>query len=75
MATIIGDFDGSGCVDGADYQIFHEAFGSQEGDPNWNPACDLNGDGVVNIQDFAIFHRHYNEGCTPSTGGPTRADK
>ena len=54
-----GDVDGSGRVDGFDLGRLGLAFGSQEGDPNWNPDADLNGDGRVDNGDVQILSDHF----------------
>jgi hypothetical protein len=38
---IPGNIDGDGDVDFTDYAIFMLAWGSEPGDLNWNPVCDL----------------------------------
>jgi len=47
----LGDVNLDGVIDSYDLETIKEAFGSREGDPNWNPDCDLNGDGEVDIYD------------------------
>jgi len=76
FALIPGDFGSAGggppdgCVDFEDLMIFALAYGSTEGDDNWNPACDIAGsggtltpDGVIDFEDLMIFALHYGEGC------------
>jgi hypothetical protein len=40
------------------------AYGSAAGSPNWNPACDLNGDGKVDVKDLAILAKNYGKVST-----------
>jgi len=50
-----GDFNGDGAVDAADQQILLDAVGSAEGDANYLPAGDADGDGVITLQDVGYF--------------------
>jgi hypothetical protein len=52
FATIVGDCNADGVVDTEDFFILASAFGTKQGDPGFNPACDLNRDGVIDITDF-----------------------
>ena len=73
LAFIPGDFGSAGggppdgCVDFEDLMIFAMAYGSTEGDANWNEACDIAGlgstipDGVIDFEDLMIFAMHYGE--------------
>jgi len=54
-----GDVNEDGVIDDADKEIFSAAVGSEEGWPNWNPACDLNHDGKIDVMDLTIFGMHY----------------
>jgi hypothetical protein len=49
------DFDASGDVDAIDFAIFARAWKSHEGEPNWNPLCDISepNDGVIDWRDVA----------------------
>ncbi len=46
------DLNGDGVVDGDDYSVFKTAFGSCEGDANFIPGADLDGDGCITINDL-----------------------
>ena len=66
IGTIIGDLDGDGKVDIRDVAFVATRFGTQEGDPNWDPKADLTGpentpDGKVDIRDIALVASHYGE--------------
>jgi hypothetical protein len=37
------------------------AFGTQEGDPRWNPAADVNGDTIVNLMDVALVCQDFGK--------------
>ena len=39
--------------------IFAQAFGSKEGDPNWNEKCDFNGDGKVDTEDLLLLAQNF----------------
>jgi hypothetical protein len=49
------DFLHHGVVDIADAAALAYAFGTVQGDANYNPAADLNGDGRIDIQDAALL--------------------
>ena len=55
------DINGDGIVDIVDIVIVALAFGSEPGDPNWNPIADLNGDGIVDIVDIVLVAIHFGE--------------
>jgi len=55
MTSLIGDFNTDGCVEFEDLMIFAMAYGSCEGDANWNPVCDLNSDGCIEFEDLMLF--------------------
>jgi hypothetical protein len=48
----IGDVNGDGLVDIVDIVIVALAFGSEPGDPNWNPFADRTLDGIIDIVDI-----------------------
>lgn len=60
FSLVNGDCDGDNEVVIGDYAVLSAAFGSQPGDPNWNPEADLNGDDEVTIADFAILSINFN---------------
>lgn len=47
-----GDVNRDNSVNIADFLLLRAAFGSGEGNPNWNPLADLDGNGTVNFADF-----------------------
>lgn len=49
------DINRDGIIDIHDIVLMSKAFGSQFGDPNWNPNADLNQDGIVDIEDLSII--------------------
>ena len=55
------DINGDGIVDIVDIVIVALAFGSEPGDPNWNPVADLNGDSIVDIVDVVLVAIHFGE--------------
>jgi len=59
---IPGDIDGDGDVDQADLGALLSAYGSSDGDPNWNPDADLDGDGDVDQADLGILLSNYGIG-------------
>ena len=70
LAFIPGDFGSTegptpdGVVDFEDLMIFALAYGSTEGDANWNPDCDIYPDGIIDFEDLMIFALHYGEGSS-----------
>jgi len=58
-----GDIDGDGDTDLSDLGALLSAYGSFEGDPNYNPAADFDDDGDVDLTDLAWLLSDY--GCTP----------
>lgn len=58
-----GDLDGDGFRNATDFTLFANAYGSQIGEPNYNPEADFNGDGFVNLTDFTEFAAVYLVPC------------
>ena len=54
-----GDGDGDGDVDFDDFVLFGDAYGSVEGDPEYNAVMDFDGDGDVDFDDFVAFGDAY----------------
>jgi len=54
-----GDVTNNGIVDVKDLADLGKAYGTQEGQPSWNPDADLNKDKVVNTDDLEIINRNY----------------
>lgn len=52
---VFGDFNGDGVVDTGDLPSFGHAYRAREGDPNYNPAADLDGDGRITLNDLRIL--------------------
>ncbi len=50
-----GDLNNDGLVDDTDYDLYRLAHRSVEGDPEYNPDADFNGDKAVNTLDLWIF--------------------
>jgi len=50
-----GDLDGDGDVDGLDLTGFKNAYGSFEGDSEYNPHADFEGNGAVDDNDLYKF--------------------
>jgi hypothetical protein len=57
-----GDVNRDGVIDAVDLARITSAFGKAEGEPGYDPDCDLNGDGKVDMRDSAIAAR--NQGLT-----------
>ena len=52
---ILGDINGDGIIDIMDLLIIALAYGSQPGDPHWDPDADINNDEIVDIMDAVII--------------------
>jgi len=61
---IIGDINGDGTVDLFDAVLLCNAYGSREGDPEWNPEADLAPDwGIINLYDAVALSYRYGQSC------------
>lgn len=58
-----GDLDSDGFRNITDFTLFANAYGSQIGQVEYEPAADFNGDGYVNITDFTQFAGYYGVPC------------
>ena len=68
LTSLVGDFNADGGVEFEDLMIFAMAYGSCEGDANWNTVCDLNADGCIEFEDLMLFAMNYglyDEPCPP----------
>jgi len=68
-----GDVNRDGYIDATDVDLIRAAFGSQPGDPNWNPDCDLNGDGSVDSTELGIIGVHLGE-TAPTYTTPSKVE-
>jgi glucose/arabinose dehydrogenase len=59
----IGDVNGDGFRNVTDFTAFAAAFGSQIGDPNYDPDADINADAFVNVTDFSLFAGFFAQPC------------
>lgn len=57
----IADLNNDGVVDIFDLATVAVTFGSEEGQPKWNPIADLNNDGIVDIFDLVLIAIHFGE--------------
>ena len=55
------DFNRDDVVDLGDFGAFGAAFGSSEGDSNWDPRCDFNENGEVDLGDFGFFGLQFGQ--------------
>ena len=60
----IGDFDGDGQENFADYAIFAYSWLSEPNDYNWDPNCDISepNDNIIDERDLAVFVENWLEG-------------
>jgi hypothetical protein len=61
VSALQGDINGDGIVDIYDAILLGGAFGSEPGDPRWNPDADLNSDSIIDIYDAIIQAIHFGE--------------
>ena len=54
-----GDLDNDGDIDGDDFFMFLSAFGTCEGDGDYNAACDYDGDNCITLIDLQIWYGYY----------------
>jgi len=59
---MLGDVDGDGDVDRYDYGLFAGAYGTSEGDPDFDPRCDFDDDADVDRYDYGILAQNYGMG-------------
>ncbi len=57
----IGDIDRDGDVDSDDLCIFADTYGSNVGQPSYNPEADIDGDGDVDADDLYLLARNYGK--------------
>ena len=60
---MIGDINGDGVIDIVDLNIVGKAYGSFEGDPEYDPEADINNDGHVDMRDVVVIGRNYGKTC------------
>jgi len=65
--AVIGDFQGDCGVNFLDFAFLALAWGSGEGDGNWNPACDISdpSDDVIDEKDLDVFGDNWLVGMSP----------
>ena len=56
-----GDSNGDNNINILDISLLISAYGSSEGEPDWNPHCDFNRDGYVNILDAVALAGNFGE--------------
>lgn len=61
LVLVNGDADGDNEVTLVDFGIISAAFGSVDGDPNWDARADLNFDGEVNLFDVGIVAANFGQ--------------
>ena len=61
LVTILGDVDGDGAVGTSDLIVFSDAYGSEPGDPNWDPYCDFNSYEKIDASDLFDLSKNYGE--------------
>ena len=52
---ITGDLDDDGIINYVDFAMFSSAWDSQDGEPNYNPDYDFDGNGFINLDDLLVL--------------------
>ena len=60
-ATREGDANNDDWVTAADRSLLYAAWGSHEGDPNWNPHCDFDRDGWITGTDRSLMYANWGQ--------------
>ena len=58
---LLGDVNGDGSVDASDLFDLSKAYGSEPGDPNWDPDCDFNWDNKIDASDLFDLSKNYGK--------------
>jgi hypothetical protein len=58
VKVCVGDVNGDGLINVIDLTLVSLAYGSFEGEPDYNPDADLNSDGIVDMKDMATVARN-----------------
>ena len=58
---LLGDFNEDGAVDVADFLLFVDAFGSYQGDKEFDEKFDVVPDGMISIADFLLFMEQFEK--------------
>jgi len=61
IESLLGDVNGDGFVDASDLSDMSNAYGSDPLQPNWNPACDLDGDNKIAVLDLFNLGKNYGK--------------
>ena len=64
---LLGDANDDGCVTSDDLILLMQAYGSEEGDSNWNERCDFNSDKTVDVTDLFLLCKNYGK-CRRGSG-------
>ena len=74
-ATCLGDFNGDGKVNLADFLAFAGGFGARSGDANFNARLDLDGNGAIDLSDFLAFAGVFGTNCEDRPRGSVSGDR
>ncbi len=63
MESIPGDLNGDCTVNVVDIMIVASHWGAVEGQPGYDPACDMDNDGDIDVVDIMLVASHWGEHC------------
>ncbi len=61
LNVVLIDVDRNGKIDGIDLSMLARHFGTQDGQPYYEPTVDFNGDGWVDGNDLSLLSAHFGE--------------
>jgi hypothetical protein len=61
LVTIPGDVGGYHVVNILDVVMITSIYGMKQGNPKFNPNCDIDSDGIISIEDVVICTSHYGQ--------------
>ncbi len=68
------DINRDGSIDAKDMEVIDNSFNTLQGNPNFNPAADLNGDGAINMPDRMLLMAYFSQNNIPIPTVPPISD-
>jgi len=69
------DINRDGSIDAKDMEVIDNSFNTLQGNPNFNPAADLNGDGAINMPDRMLLMAYFSQNNIPIPTMPPISDQ